>query len=107
VVTPHLGASTAEATDRAGFQAAEQVVAALTGGAVLTAVNVPAVAAEDLDVLVPFLPLARQLGRLAAVLSDGPSIDRVEVEHLGRIAERDTRPLGVAALLGVLSGHTE
>jgi D-3-phosphoglycerate dehydrogenase len=107
IVTPHLGASTAEATDRAGFQAAEQVVAALTGGAVLTAVNVPAVAAEDLEVLGPFLPLARALGRLAAVLSEGSSIDRVEVEYLGRIAERDTRPIGVAVLLGVLSGHTE
>ena len=57
IVTPHLGASTAEATDRAGYQAAEQVVAALTGGAVSTAVNVPAVAAEDLEVLGPFLPL--------------------------------------------------
>ena len=44
VVTPHLGASTTEATDRAGYQAAEQVVAALTGGAVTTAVNLPAVA---------------------------------------------------------------
>ena len=42
IVTPHLGASTAEATDRAGYQAAEQIVAALTGGAVTTAVNVPA-----------------------------------------------------------------
>ena len=41
VVTPHLGASTAEATDRAGYQAAEQVVAALTGGVVTNAVNVP------------------------------------------------------------------
>src|SRR5690242_14902684 len=80
---------------------------ALTGGAVLTAVNVPAVAAEDLEVLGPFLPLARQLGRLAAVLSEGSSIDRVEVEFLGRIAERDTRSLGVAVLLGVLRGHTE
>ena len=48
IVTPHLGASTAEATDRAGYQAAEQVVAALTGGAVTSAVNAPAVAAEDL-----------------------------------------------------------
>ena len=57
VVTPHLGASTAEATDRAGYQAAEQVVAALTGGSVTSAVNVPAVAAEDLEVLGPFLPL--------------------------------------------------
>ena len=105
IVTPHLGASTAEATDRAGFQAAEQVVAALTGGAVTTAVNVPAVAAEDLEVLGPFLPLCRQLGRLAIGLAEG--VSGVEVEFLGRIAERDTRPLGVAVLLGVLSGHTE
>ena len=43
VVTPHLGASTAEAQDRAGVQTAEQVVAALTGGVVSTAVNIPAV----------------------------------------------------------------
>ncbi len=83
IVTPHLGASTAEATDRAGFQAAEQVVAALTGGAVTSAVNVPAVAAEDLEVLGPFLPLCRRLGRLAAALAESSSIDRVEVEFLG------------------------
>ncbi|WP_372788402.1 phosphoglycerate dehydrogenase [Paraconexibacter sp.] len=107
VVTPHLGASTAEATDRAGYQAAEQVVAALTGGAVTTAVNVPAVAAEDLEVLGPFLPLCRKLGRLAVGIAPGSSIDRVEVEFLGRIAERDTRPLVLHVLLGALSGHTE
>jgi D-3-phosphoglycerate dehydrogenase / 2-oxoglutarate reductase len=105
VVTPHLGASTAEATDRAGVQTAEQVIAALTGGSVTTAVNVPAVAAEDLEVLGPFLPLARALGRLAAVLGEG--LDTLEVECLGRIAERDTRPLGAAVLVGALSGHTE
>ena len=107
VVTPHLGASTAEATDRAGFQAAEQVVAALTGGSVTTAVNVPAVAAEDLEVLGPFLPLCRRLGRLAAVIGQNGSIDRIEVEYLGRLADRDCRPLTTAVLLGVLSGHTE
>jgi len=107
IVTPHLGASTAEATDRAGYQAAEQVVAALTGGAVSTAVNVPAVAAEDLEVLGPFLPLCGRLGRLAMGLSLATSVDRVEVEFLGRIAERDTRPLGLAALVGVLTGHVE
>ena len=95
IVTPHLGASTAEATDRAGFQAAEQVVAALTGGVVSSAVNVPAVAAEDMEVLGPFLPLSRQLGRLAMALGEGSSVDRVDVELLGRIAERDTRPLAV------------
>jgi D-3-phosphoglycerate dehydrogenase / 2-oxoglutarate reductase len=107
IVTPHLGASTAEATDRAGFQAAEQVVAALTGGVVSSAVNVPAVAAEDMEVLGPFLPLSRQLGRLAMGLAQGSSVDRVEVELLGRIADRDTRPLAIAVLLGALSGHTE
>jgi D-3-phosphoglycerate dehydrogenase len=107
IVTPHLGASTAEATDRAGYQAAEQVVAALTGGAVSTAVNVPAVAPEDLEVLGPFLPLCRRLGRLAMGLAQASSVERVEVEFLGRIAERDTRPLGLAALVGVLTGHVE
>jgi len=107
VVTPHLGASTSEATDRAGFQAAEQIVAALTGGVVSSAVNVPAVAAEDLEVLGPFLPLCRRLGRLAISLGVGSSVDRLEVEFLGRIAERDTRPLSVAVLLGALAGHTE
>jgi D-3-phosphoglycerate dehydrogenase len=107
IVTPHLGASTAEATDRAGFQAAEQVVAALTGGVVSSAVNVPAVAAEDMEVLGPFLPLCRHLGRLAVSLAESSSVDRVEVESLGRIADRDTRPLAVEVLLGVLMGHTE
>src|SRR6516165_8750894 len=69
VVTPHLGASTAEATDRAGYQSAEQVVAALTGAVVSTAVNVPVVGAEDMEVLGPLLPLARKLGRLAMELA--------------------------------------
>jgi D-3-phosphoglycerate dehydrogenase len=105
VVTPHLGASTAEATDRAGFQAAEQIIAALNGGTVTTAVNAPAVKAEDLEVLGPYVPLADQLGRLATALSDG--VERLEVELLGHIAERDTRPVSVAALMGALSGHTE
>jgi D-3-phosphoglycerate dehydrogenase len=107
VVTPHLGASTAEATDRAGYQSAEQVVAALTGGAVTTAVNVPAIPVEDLEVLGPFVGLCRALGRIAITLAEGSSIDRVQTEFLGRIAERDTRLLGVQVLLGVLRGHTE
>jgi D-3-phosphoglycerate dehydrogenase / 2-oxoglutarate reductase len=107
VVTPHLGASTAEATDRAGYQAAEQVVAALTGGVVTSAVNVPAIAPEDLDALGPFLPLARDLGRIASTLAERTSVDSVEVEYLGRIAERDTRLLTVQVLKGVLAGHVE
>jgi D-3-phosphoglycerate dehydrogenase len=107
VVTPHLGASTVEAQDRAGVQTAEQVIAALTGGTVTTAVNIPAIAAEDMEVLGPFVPLAQQLGKLAVSLTEGSSIDRLELEYFGRIGERDTRLLSIGVLMGVLSGHTE
>jgi D-3-phosphoglycerate dehydrogenase / 2-oxoglutarate reductase len=107
VVTPHLGASTAEAQDRAGVQTAEQVVAALTGGVVSTAVNIPTISAEDMDVLGPFIPLVDRLARLAMALAESSSVDRVEVEYFGRIAERDTRLLTLAVLQGVLRGHVE
>ncbi len=107
VVTPHLGASTTEAQDRAGVQTAEQVLAALTGGVVSTAVNIPAIPAEDMEVLGPFLPLAGRLGRLAMTLAEGAGIERVEIDFFGRIAERDTRLLTLAVLQGVLGGHCE
>jgi D-3-phosphoglycerate dehydrogenase / 2-oxoglutarate reductase len=107
IVTPHLGASTAEATDRAGYQAAEQVVAALSGGVVTSAVNVPPISAEDMDMLGPFMFLCRALGRLAVEAADGSSVDLVRTEFLGRIAERDTRLLSIQVLLGALRGHTE
>jgi len=107
VVTPHLGASTAEATDRAGYQSAEQVVAALTGGVVSTAVNIPAIGAEDMETLGPFLPLATQLGRLAMELAEGSSVERIEAAFLGRIADFDTRLLGLAVIVGALEGRTE
>ncbi len=103
VVTPHLGASTTEAQDRAGIQTAEQVVAALTGGVVSTAVNVPAVSPEDMEVLGPFLPLCRRLGKLAMALVEAQGIERIEVDYLGRIAERDTRLLTLSVLNGLLS----
>ncbi len=107
VVTPHLGASTAEATDRAGYQAAEQVVAALQGGSVTTAVNAPSISAEDLELLSPFVLLCRQLGKLATAIAACGSIDKIEIECHGRIGERDTGPLGIAVVLGALSGRTE
>jgi D-3-phosphoglycerate dehydrogenase len=107
VVTPHLGASTTEAQDRAGIQTAEQVVAALSGGVVTTAVNIPTIGAEDMEVLGPFLPLCEQLGRLGMALAEGSSVDRIEAEFLGRIAEHDTRLMAISVLLGVLKGHTE
>lgn len=107
VVTPHLGASTAEATDRAGYQSAEQVVAALTGGVVSTAVNIPSVGAEDMEVLGPLLPLATQLGRLAIGLAEGSSVERIEAAFMGKIAEFDTRLLTLAVIRGALQGRSE
>ncbi len=107
VVTPHLGASTAEATDRAGYQSAEQVVAALGGGVVSTAVNIPAISAEDMEVLGPFLPMAEKLGRLAMSIAEGSSVERIEAAFFGRIAEFDTRLLGLAVIVGALQGRTE
>jgi D-3-phosphoglycerate dehydrogenase len=109
IVTPHLGASTAEATDRAGYQAAEQVVAALTGGVVTSAVNVPAISAEDIEVLGPFVPLCNALGRIAIALAlaEGTSVDRVQTDFFGRLADHDTRLLAIEVLLGALAGHTE
>ncbi len=106
VVTPHLGASTAEAQDRAGVVTAEQVTAALNGGVVTNAVNIAAVRPEAMEALAPFVPLCEKLGRLAQGLGDG-SIDRVTAEFRGRIASHDTRLLGIAVLAGILSGHTE
>ena len=106
IATPHLGASTAEAQDRAGVVTAEQVTAALTGGVVTNAVNIAAVRPEEMEALAPFVPLCEKLGRLAQGLGDG-SIDRVAAEFRGRIASHDTRLLGIAVLVGILSGHTE
>ena len=106
VVTPHLGASTAEAQDRAGVVTAEQVTAALTGGVVTNAVNIAAVRPEEMEALAPFVPLCEKLGRLAQGLGDG-SVDRVTAEFRGRIASHDTRLLGIAVLVGILSGNTE
>ena len=106
VVTPHLGASTSEAQDRAGVVVAEQVAAALTGGVVTSAVNIPALAAEVAEVIGPFLPLARQLGRLASVMSGG-AVSPLQIIYEGGLAALDTRILTSAVLTGVLSGHVE
>ena len=82
------------------------MTAALTGGVVTNAVNIAAVRPEAMEALAPFVPLCEKLGRLAQGLGDG-SVDRVEVEFRGRIADHDTRLLGIAVLVGILSGHTE
>jgi D-3-phosphoglycerate dehydrogenase len=106
VVTPHLAASTDEAQDRAGIIVAEQVAAALEGGLVTNAVNIPTVGADDLEVLGPYIPLAAKLGRFAMALG-GPDVRRLTVEVYGDLGEYDTRLLTVAALNGAFQGQTD
>jgi D-3-phosphoglycerate dehydrogenase / 2-oxoglutarate reductase len=101
VVTPHLGASTVEAQDKAGTAIAEMVRLALRGDFVPYAVNVPA-AGEVTEQLRPFVPLGETLGALVTGLAESP-MRSLEAEYLGRIADQDTRVLTLAALKGALS----
>ena len=104
VVTPHLGASTREAQDKAGETIAEQVLLALSGGFVPYAVNVSATEASE--TVRPFLPLAERLGRLFASLNDGVT-SALEVEYQGHLADYDTRILTLAVLKGLLGAGSE
>lgn len=106
VVTPHLAASTEEAQDRAGLIIAEQVCAALEGGVVSTAVNIPVVDQADLEVLGPFIPLARMLARVGVELAEGWPTHIAVAAH-GPLSEYDTRLLTVAALNGAFEGRVE
>ena len=106
VVTPHLAASTDEAQDRAGVIIAEQVVAALDGGIVTNAVNIPVVDQADFEVLRPFIPLASQLGRIAVALAGGAP-RRVTLAAHGPLADYDMRLLTAAALNGVFQQRAD
>lgn len=100
VVTPHLGASTAEAQDKAGITIAEQVILALRGDFVPFAVNLAA--SEANATVAPFLPLAERLGRLFGALA-GAAVDTLDVSYEGDIAEHDCRVLTLGVLKGVLA----
>ena len=101
VATPHLGASTSEAQEKAGTQVARSVRLALAGEFVPDAVNVQGgVVDEDVR---PGLPLAEKLGRIFTALAGGVA-SRIEVEVRGEIVSHDVSVLQLAALKGVFSG---
>ena len=104
IVTPHLGASTREAQDKAGDTIADMVQLALAGEFVPFAVNVNA--AEANETLRPFLPLAERLGRLFASLVGGAP-KQIEVCTEGDIAGYDTRIVTLAALKGFFGSVTD
>jgi D-3-phosphoglycerate dehydrogenase len=85
---------------------AEQVAAALDGGLVTNAVNIPVIGAEDLEALRPYIPLAGKLGRIAMELTDGRA-EHVTLTTYGGLADYDTRLLTVAALNGIFHGRAD
>ncbi|GIJ35746.1 phosphoglycerate dehydrogenase [Verrucosispora sp. WMMD703] len=105
VATPHLGASTAEAQDKAGLAVAKSVKLALQGEFVPDAVNVQAggVVAEDVR---PLLPLAEKLGRAFTAVAGGVAAS-VTVEVRGEIVEHDVSVLKLAATKGLFSSVVE
>jgi D-3-phosphoglycerate dehydrogenase len=104
VVTPHLGASTSEAQDKAGEQIAEQIVLALRGDFVPYAVNVAARGASE--GVRPYLGLAEMLGKFFSALSDGlPS--QIEVDYQGALAAEEVSILTLSALKGLFAAGTE
>jgi D-3-phosphoglycerate dehydrogenase / 2-oxoglutarate reductase len=104
VVTPHLGASTREAQDKAGDTIAEMVQLALAGEFVPFAVNVSA--AEASETVRPFVGLAERLGRLFGSLAEGAPA-AVEIGYEGQIADYDTRILTLSVLKGLFDDVSE
>lgn len=101
IVTPHLGASTKEAQVNVAVDVGQQIINFSKGFPVKNAINMPYVKQEVMKVLEPYLPLAEKLGRLAAQLMEG-KYEKIEVSYSGEIADKDTGPVTVAALKGVL-----
>jgi D-3-phosphoglycerate dehydrogenase len=101
VVTPHLGASTKQAQDKAGVMVAEAVDLALRGEFVPSAVNLQ-VGAAITDQVRTFMALAEKLGRMFTALHEGVT-SAITIEFRGRIADEDTSALKLATIKGLLA----
>ena len=107
IVTPHLGASTAEAQERVASDVAQQVLAVLRGEPATYAVNMPFINAETFKLIAPYLQAATQAGALATQLASAGQLQSVEIEYLGEIAEHETSPLRGAVIRGLLQPVSE
>ncbi len=106
VATPHLGASTVEAQEKVALQVAEQLADFLLTGAVVNALNMPPVSAEEMPKLRPYMSLARQIGRLMGQLVETAVISAT-IEYEGHAAALNRKPLTALILEGLLSQQTE
>jgi D-3-phosphoglycerate dehydrogenase len=105
VLTPHLGASTAEAQVAVSEEIAEQVLDVLAGRPARYAVNAPLLSAEAERTIGPFLPLAETLGRFLAQFARA-GVGNLTVELAGDLARAETGPLTAAVLRGILETAT-
>jgi len=101
IVTPHLGASTAEAQVNVALAVADQILAIAKGGLPTNAINMPAISPETLAVMEPFMSLAERMGSLAGQLV-GSGFESLELTYSGSLAEKDTRPVSISAIIGLL-----
>ncbi len=106
IVTPHLGASTAEAQERVAVDVARQIVAVLRGEPAPYAVNAPMVPPESMAALAPFSTVAELVGSLATQLSSG-QLRAVEIVYNGELALHDTTILRASVIRGLLKPVSE
>ena len=102
IATPHLGASTKEAQEGVALTVAEQMRDYLQTGALRGAVNVPALGAQELNAMQPYIQLAEKLGRFQAQLMDETAVLEVSLEYAGEVAQMDAAPVTRAFLAGLL-----
>lgn len=106
VVTPHLGASTAEAQERVAIDVAEQILAVLNGEPARWAVNAPMIDPETYTYLAPYVPVAQKAASLAVQLTES-QLGEVEIDYAGDITQHDLTPLKAAVISGLLDKVTQ
>ena len=106
VCTPHLGAATTEAQVNVALQVAEQMSDYLMNGAVMNALNMASISAEDAPKLKPYLKLAEQLGSFAGQITESP-IKKIEIEYAGTITDINTDPITSTLLATLLGSQIE
>jgi D-3-phosphoglycerate dehydrogenase len=101
IVTPHLGALTREAQTNVALQVAEQVIKAVNGDPIVSAVNVPALMPEARAALEPYLPLMKMMGSFYLQMFGG-QVDEIELTYSGEVASMQLAPLTISCLIGFL-----
>jgi len=106
IVTPHLGASTAEAQAMVAKDVANQIIAVFKGQPARYSVNAPFVAAETLPILAPFIKVAAIAGKLVSQLAEG-QMNAIQIRYEGEISNYDTNALKASVLGGLLEEISE